>query len=533
MKLLSRRLILFILPILIGISFAAIVPSQRTEALTGGQFNASRIIDDFVFSNSGAMTADDVQRFLNAKVPTCDTWGTQMRGSQTRAAYGASVGNPAPYTCLKNYQQTTPAMPAENGLCNYYPGGTKSAAQIIKEVGVACGLNPQVMLVLLQKEQSLITDDWPWQNQYNKATGFGCPDTAPCDPSYGGYFYQVYYAARQFKKYARDSHQYGYKAGRNNYVQYNPVASCGGSTIYIQNQATANLYIYTPYQPNQAALNNLYGTGDSCSAYGNRNFWRMFMDWFGTTYANDTNIAHPDGTLVTDNHRIYRVEDGTRRHIVTPNIFTSYGYNWGRVKQASTGDNILPLGPPLNSLANGSIFSFNSAVYIAFEDNGTMKKQWLSLSAFNALGYKWSQVIPANTPGEIPNETVPGFYISNRHPNGTLINQDGRVYVILNNQRRYVSAFAFDTNHLKWSKLYSATAEDKNLPEGLPLDIGEGTILYSGGNIYAVQHDQTGALKRPIAPWECYADRLRYSWTEWYSVPAHGLPSRTGANFMC
>lgn len=29
-------------------------------------------------------------------------------------------------------------------------------------------------------------------------------------------------------------------------------------------------------------MSNLYGTGDSCSAYGNRNFWRMYTDWFGS-----------------------------------------------------------------------------------------------------------------------------------------------------------------------------------------------------------------------------------------------------------
>jgi hypothetical protein len=69
----------------------------------------------------------------------------------------------------------------------------------------------------------------------------------------------------------------------NNYIQYNPNASCGGSNVYIQNQATAGLYNYTPYQPNASAINNLYGSGDSCGAYGNRNFWRMYNDWFGST----------------------------------------------------------------------------------------------------------------------------------------------------------------------------------------------------------------------------------------------------------
>jgi hypothetical protein len=53
--------------------------------------------------------------------------------------------------------------------------------------------------------------------------------------------------------------------------------------VNILNQATANLYDYTPYVPNSAALNNLYGLGDGCSSYGNRNFWRIYNDWFGST----------------------------------------------------------------------------------------------------------------------------------------------------------------------------------------------------------------------------------------------------------
>ena len=50
----------------------------------------------------------------------------------------------------------------------------------------------------------------------------------------------------------------------------------GDIDVYVKNKATAALYTYTPYQPNEAALNNMYGLGDRCSAYGNRNFYNMF-----------------------------------------------------------------------------------------------------------------------------------------------------------------------------------------------------------------------------------------------------------------
>jgi len=66
----------------------------------------------------------------------------------------------------------------------------------------------------------------------------------------------------------------------------------------MQNAATAALYNYTPYQPNKAALDNLYGSGNSCSAYGNRNFWRMYNDWFGPTIVVDQPCAR--GTNVSD-----------------------------------------------------------------------------------------------------------------------------------------------------------------------------------------------------------------------------------------
>ncbi len=255
----------------------------QASALSGSDWQAGRIIDDSVFFNSSSMSANDIQLFLNSKVPVCDTNGTQPYGGTTRAAYSASAGHPGPFTCLKDYRQDTQSRPANPGTCGQYNGGNKTAAQIIYDVSVACEINPKVLIVLLQKEQTLITDDWPWDVQYRSATGYGCPDTAPCDAEYYGFFNQVYNAARQFKLYARDASQYRYRSNRTNYIQYHPNASCNGTDVYIQNQATAGLYNYTPYQPNSTALTNLSGgQTDGCSSYGNRNFWRFFNEWFGS-----------------------------------------------------------------------------------------------------------------------------------------------------------------------------------------------------------------------------------------------------------
>ena len=69
---------------------------------------------------------------------------------------------------------------------------------------------------------------------------------------------------------------------------YNPSASCGAKTITIANKATASLYYYTPYQPNSAAIAAGWGTGSSCSSYGNRNFFLYFTSWFGSTHYTAT-----------------------------------------------------------------------------------------------------------------------------------------------------------------------------------------------------------------------------------------------------
>lgn len=271
---------------------------RPAAALSGTSFNAARIIDDPIFYDSSRMSVWDIQNFLNSKVPVCDTQGTQPYGGGTRADYSASRGYYPPFTCLKDYKEDVAGKPADQ-YCSAIGPAQKSAAQIIKEVSDNCSVNPMVLLVLLQKEQGLVTDDWPWSSQYQKATGFGCPDSAACDPAYSGFFNQVYAAAKQFQKYARNPSQYGYVANRSNYIQYNPNTGCSGSQVSIVGQATADLYNYTPYQPNQAALSNLYGTGDGCSSYGNRNFWRMYNDWFGSPVTSMCTLNTGD-PVITD-----------------------------------------------------------------------------------------------------------------------------------------------------------------------------------------------------------------------------------------
>ncbi|TDQ02858.1 MULTISPECIES: hypothetical protein [unclassified Leifsonia] len=237
------------------------------QAVSGSDFQAGNIISDGNFYNPAAMTVADIQNFLNAREPSCQSG----------------------YTCLKSYTQSTYSRGADP-MCKAYGGASnESAAQIIFKVQQACSISAKVILVTLEKEQGLVSSTAPSAGRYQIAMGYACPDTAPCDSEYFGFYNQVYKAAWQFKRYGNPAGTSQFftwiPVGGTANIQYNPNAACGTKPVQIQNAATAALYYYTPYTPNAAALANMYGTGDGCSSYGNRNFFRMYTDWFGPTIA--------------------------------------------------------------------------------------------------------------------------------------------------------------------------------------------------------------------------------------------------------
>ena len=314
MNLLTKKIVPLVLAVL-TLSAGIFIP-DKADAVVGSDFIPGFIMSDAVFYNGYAMTAGEVQDFLNSQVPRC-TLGdpgrpaggiyTFSNGSQTRLAND----------CLKDHQAFINATPADS-ICKSIPSGTMSAAQMIQLIGSACNVSQKVLLVILQKEQSLITDSFPAQSQYDHATGFNCPDTAPCSAESSGLFKQIYAAARQMQIYGTGIYNW-YPVGAWSNILYQDQrvlnGACGSGRVFIQSRATAALYYYTPYQPNSAALNNLYGTGDACSAYGNRNFWRMFNDWFGNTLDTPAPVHWFTPERIADTRPGYSTIDGQIQNV--------------------------------------------------------------------------------------------------------------------------------------------------------------------------------------------------------------------------
>ena len=305
------------LPVLVGILAGGLFLFKPTpaNAVSAWNFNAGNIMSDYVMTNKNSMSEAEIYNFMRSKNACNDSnLGKVLYGDRYQSGEYIYTASGSDSWHVRNGRFVCLAEETFNG---------ESSASIIWSAARDYSINPQVLLVLLQKEQGLITDTFPRTGQYRSATGYACPDTAPCDAQYYGFKNQVRNAARMFRAY-QDNNPGWYKpywVGEYN-IYWHPNHGCGTSRVNIQNRATASLYGYTPYRPNDAALAAGYGTGNSCSSYGNRNFYLYFTSWFGSTQTN--------GFTDLDNARWMQIANPTTKY----NIYT--GEKSGNILSEST-----------------------------------------------------------------------------------------------------------------------------------------------------------------------------------------------------
>lgn len=267
-------LVAFAITVAVGLLAARVIDSEplTSSAPTAGRggpvpiatdmtgFDATHIIDDDVFYDSTTMTAEEITAFIDQVNSGCQT-GRDGTACLAEASFDTED------------REETAACPG-----GYQGARAENAAQVISKVATACDINPQVLLVLLQKEEGLLTSSGATltARDYETAAGYACPDGTQCDPQYAGFFQQLYGAASQFQDYRLNPEAFQVVAGAPVQLAYSPDASCGTGEITVVNQATAGLYDYTPYQPDPAATSG----GDACTSWGNWNFYGYFRALF-------------------------------------------------------------------------------------------------------------------------------------------------------------------------------------------------------------------------------------------------------------
>lgn len=240
------------------------VDTSLTEYFNGQHYN--NIVLDSDFLNINSMSVADIQSFLSAKggflaTATPDQLGPGAEGrSAAQIIYDAAHG------------LYDAAVGCSGGACVNSTTGT---------------ISPQAIMITLQKEQSLITTQTFSQTRLNSAMGYGCPDanTYGCPdsrhPEWLGFTNQVGWAAWQLR-----NNIMRYDLGKNDICGNHPgtwisIADRDGiRPVYLTDRATTSLYCYTPH-----------------TFYGNYNFWRLGIEWFGYgTSSGDVIIAGANDT---------------------------------------------------------------------------------------------------------------------------------------------------------------------------------------------------------------------------------------------
>lgn len=226
----------FILPVK-----ALAVDTSKTAFVNSRAYN--NLISDDNFISTKSMTIDQIQDFLTSQHSFLKDYSEGGRNA-AKIIWDAANG------------QTVDSTGALNGIVVDASTGT---------------VNPMVILVTLQKEQSMITRTTnPGSSIMNKAMGFGCPDSGGCNPTYSGFTKQIDWAAWQLRynfHRAETSRTWAtnYKVGQTYYHNDpDPLKRFDSAIdVTLSNRATASLYRYTPHVYN-----------------GNYNFWKYFNDWF-------------------------------------------------------------------------------------------------------------------------------------------------------------------------------------------------------------------------------------------------------------
>ena len=245
--------------IALGAGFLSVFAYQNlkkensTQALSATEFQAGRIIDDSIFYNPNTMTAAEIDAFIDSHSPACDMWGNgytygiqnKEYARQQRAA-GNSAWHEPPYVCVSEYYENPDTHVSNFETNGERKPGMLSAGEIIYKAAHEYNVNPQVLLVMLKKESYAWGDDWPLKWEFNTVMGYACPDGAPCNTEYFGFYNQMMMAAWQLNYYREHIYSYNYRPYATNNILYSPDRSCGSKPVFLENLATTSLYIYTP-----------------------------------------------------------------------------------------------------------------------------------------------------------------------------------------------------------------------------------------------------------------------------------------------
>lgn len=339
-------------------------------------FDANHILSDHTLTNAQTMSLGDVARWL------------QERGS-----------------LLANVFQPDSS------------GSLKFPHEILWLAAQEATINPQVLLVMLQKEQGLIDGRSPKQSQYDWAMGYGCPDGSGCNARFQGFGKQVRGAALQFQGYLEDLATKGETIARWSVGRAKQTAD--GYTVTPATRATAALYSYTPWRGNGS------GVG------GNYSFARLFAEWFGAgRYPDGAVLRSPDGA-------VWRISQGKRQRFASLPVLHSYVVPEKVIVATDADVTAYREGPPVR-FVNYSVLEDAAGVRWLIADS--TRRRIASSDVFRKLGFNPEEVEPATAEDLSAYEEGAPISAPDDSPRGMLVMDTGtgKEYLVTGNTKHLI-----------------------------------------------------------------------------------------------
>lgn len=403
-------------------------------------FDQNYIISDQELTDFTSLTLTDIQNFLAAK------------------------GSSLTYKSFSNHQ-----------------GIAKRASQIIYEASQDYLISPKFILTMLQKEQGLIEKSDPSQHNYDWATGYGlCDDCSAADPDlaiFKGFGRQVNYLAKIMRKYLENPGDYNFQVGRTYEVDLYLVTPI--------NQATANLYNYTPH------------------VRGNKSFWQIWQDYWEQTY--------PDGSLLkaVNDKDVWYIRHGVRKRISSYSVLLSR-FDLNKIINVTEHDlEKYPIGPEIKFVNYSLLRVPEGHVYLLVDDKLRHIK---SPEVFRAIGFNWEEV------NNILEEDLTGLEmgepitIASVYPTGALLqdNQTGGIYYVEDGIKHPIYAREIWQTKYAHKKLTTVSPEELDkYPTGAPVKFNDGELIksYDKSDVYVIADGK----RRPIISGQVFED-LGYKW---------------------
>jgi len=350
-------------------------------------------------------------------------------------------------------------------------GETKKASEMIWEVAQKHKVSSKFILTTLEKEQALIHSSQATEKALDWATGYSCYG-GTCNEKHRGFYNQIEASAETQRIYMQKASQFGFRVGVTS-------QSYDGYNLTPANQATANLYVYTPYVGYSPEL------GVTAPYGGNRLFWRIWHRYF-------SNQKFLDGQVVTNGGNYWLIENNKKRKFDSKELF---------LKDYDLSEAIPIFNDDLAAYPNGKEINFANNTLVKSSASGQIylladgwKRPIVNNSALALLTDFHIAVTGADVPvvseDEIEDYQLGALINTGAiYPQGKLFKDEtGKIWQIKDGLKHEVDPAVWKNRFDSETPEIITSSQLEKYPTGSPIKLKDGTFVIgaSSGTYYLI-----------------------------------------------